>query len=67
MRPLVGHGPARLLPASALAGGCLLVASDILVRLIAPTADLKLGVVTALIGAPLFLYLALRARTEAAS
>lgn len=67
MRPLVGHSPARLLPASALAGGCLLAASDIVVRLIAPAADLKLGVVTALIGAPLFLYLALRARTEAAS
>jgi iron complex transport system permease protein len=64
-RPLVGHDPARLLPASALTGACLLVFADALVRLIAPYADLRLGVATALIGAPLFLRLALKARTEA--
>ncbi len=64
LRPLVGHTPSRLLPASALAGGALLVAADILVRLIMVGAELKLGVVTALVGAPFFLWLIFRARAE---
>lgn len=64
MRPLVGHSPSRLLPASALGGALLLVASDILVRVITPGAELRLGVATALIGAPFFIWLVLRARSE---
>lgn len=64
LRPLVGHSPSRLLPASALGGGALLVTADILVRLIAVGPELKLGVVTALIGAPFFLWLIFKARTE---
>jgi iron complex transport system permease protein len=63
LRPLVGHSPSRLLLASALGGGALLIIADILVRLI-PGPELRLGVVTALIGAPFFLYLIVRARTE---
>jgi iron complex transport system permease protein len=57
LRPLVGHRPSRLLPAAALGGAALLLAADVATRLIAPERDLKLGVVTALIGAPLFLRL----------
>ena len=57
MRPLVGSSPSRLLPASALGGAALLLSADIAVRLIAPDSDLKLGVLTALVGAPFFLYL----------
>lgn len=64
MRPLVGHRPAHLLLASGLAGGALLLSADILVRLVTPGSELRLGVVTALIGAPFFLWLVLRARTE---
>ncbi len=64
LRGLVGHSPSRLLLASALGGGSLLVAADILVRLIAVGPELKLGVVTALIGAPFFLWLIFKARTE---
>lgn len=64
LRPLVGHSPSRLLLASALGGGVILVAADILVRVIAVGAELKLGVVTALIGAPFFLWLIFKARTE---
>jgi iron complex transport system permease protein len=64
LRPLVGHKPSRLLLVSGLGGACLLVAADILVRLIAVGPELKLGVVTALIGAPFFLWLIFRARTE---
>jgi iron complex transport system permease protein len=62
LRPCVGHQPSRLLLASALGGAILLLAADILVRLVTPDAELKLGVVTALVGAPFFLYLALRLR-----
>lgn len=63
LRPLVGHSPSRLLLASALGGASLLGMADILVRLIATGPELKLGVVTALIGAPFFLWLIFRART----
>jgi iron complex transport system permease protein len=62
LRPLVGHRPSRLLPASALGGAILLMLADILVRLITPGAELRIGVVTALIGAPFFLHLVVRSR-----
>ncbi|MDN2568351.1 iron ABC transporter permease [Aquibium sp. A9E412] len=62
LRPLVGARPSRLLPASALGGAALLLAADIAVRLLAPGRDLKLGVLTALIGAPFFLWLVFRYR-----
>ncbi|MBP7003269.1 iron ABC transporter permease [Amaricoccus sp.] len=62
LRPLVGGRPSTLLPASALGGAALLLAADVAVRLIAPERDLKLGVVTALVGAPLFLRLVWRSR-----
>ncbi len=62
LRPLVGGMPSRLLPASALGGAALLLAADLAVRLIAPDRDLKLGVVTALIGAPFFVWLVLKTR-----
>jgi len=64
LRPLVGHTPGRLLAASALGGAALLMAADVLVRLLPTGIELKLGVVTALIGAPFFLWLIFRARTE---
>lgn len=66
LRPLVGSRPSRLLVASALGGAALLTASDLAVRLILPTRDLKLGVVTALIGAPFFFRLILHERRRAA-
>ena len=60
LRPLVGHHPSRLLPASALGGAILLLSADVLVRVIDSGTELKLGVVTALIGGPFFLFLILR-------
>lgn len=57
LRPLVGHEPRKLLFVSALGGASLLLAADILVRLLANQTELKLGVLTALIGAPFFLWL----------
>lgn len=66
LRPLVGGTPSRLLPASALGGACVLLAADILVRLVAPGRDLKLGVLTAIVGAPFFLWLVYRERRRLA-
>ncbi|MRH21875.1 FecCD family ABC transporter permease [Rhodovulum strictum] len=65
LRPLVGARPGRLLLASALGGAALLLASDLAVRLILPDRDLKLGVLTAIIGAPLFFHLIYKTRREA--
>lgn len=65
LRRAVGGDPARLLPASALGGAAMVLAADIAVRVIVPERDLKLGVLTALIGAPFFLRLILRLRREA--
>jgi iron complex transport system permease protein len=65
LRRWVGARPGRLLWASALGGAALVLAADIAVRLIAPDRDLKLGVIMALIGAPLFLHLIWRTRAEA--
>lgn len=62
VRPLVGYDPTRLLLPSALAGACLLTAADIAVRIIPSTTDIKVGVLTALIGVPFFLYLIVRER-----
>jgi iron complex transport system permease protein len=67
LRPLVGHSPARLLPASALGGALMLTTADVLVRIITPGSELRLGVATALIGAPFFIWLVLRSRVELAS
>lgn len=66
LRPLTGHLPSRLLPASALGGAVLLLAADLGVRTIAPDRDLKLGVLTSLLGAPFFFALVWRNRTTLA-
>jgi iron complex transport system permease protein len=62
LRPLVGGQPSRLLPAAMLGGAAMVLASDVAVRIIAPDQDLKLGVLTALVGAPFFLHLLWRMR-----
>ena len=62
MRPLIGHDPARLLIPSALTGSALLLAADIAVRIIPSTSDIKVGVLTSIIGVPFFLYLIMRER-----
>jgi iron complex transport system permease protein len=65
LRPLVGHRPGRLLLLSGLGGAVLLLAADILVRLLPIQPELRLGVVTALIGAPFLLGLIHRLRGAA--
>lgn len=62
VRLLVGPDHRVLLPASAMAGAALLLFADVLARLVLAPAELPIGIVTALIGAPFFLYLLLRGR-----
>ncbi len=64
LRPLVGHEPRRLLPASVFGGAALVLAADVGLRLFAPLSDVRLGVVTALVGAPFFLWLVIKTRRE---
>ncbi len=62
MRPFVGYEPRRLLLASGVAGAILLLAADVAVQLLSASGEMKLGVVTSLIGAPFFLFLILKSR-----
>jgi iron complex transport system permease protein len=64
LRRAYGNEPARLLLPSALGGAVLVCAADIVIRLISPSGQLLLGVVTALLGAPFFVALILRLRSE---
>lgn len=64
VRPLTDRMPSRLLLPSGLGGAALLLAADTLVRLIDTGTELNIGVVTALIGAPFFLWLVIRSRRE---
>ncbi|MBO1514925.1 FecCD family ABC transporter permease [Metabacillus bambusae] len=61
-RKLVGGDYRRIIPFSALFGALLLVYADILARFIAYPFESPVGIVTALIGAPFFLYLARKGR-----
>lgn len=61
-RLIVGPAHRTLLPTAALLGGTLLAASDVLCRVAPPEANLRLGVVTAMLGAPYFLFLLARHR-----
>ena len=62
VRPLVAYEPRRLLLASGLVGSILLLLADIAVQSLSTTSEMKLGVITALVGAPFFLLLILRSR-----
>ncbi|MDF1687014.1 MAG: iron complex transport system permease protein [Parvibaculaceae bacterium] len=62
VRPLTQHDPGRLLLPSGLLGALILVLADIAVRIAPGAIELKLGVVTALLGAPFFLWLIIYTR-----
>lgn len=57
VRILVGPDHRLLLPSSALAGAAVLILSDLLARVVLSPVELPVGIVTALIGAPFFIYL----------
>ena len=61
-RMVAGGDHRRLLPGAVLLGGCLLLFADTLARSVAEPRQLPVGVVTAALGVPLFLYLLNRAR-----
>jgi iron complex transport system permease protein len=63
VRPFVRHVPSKTLIPAGLAGAAMLTFADLFVRLL-PGPELKLGVVTALVGGPFFLALILRYRSE---
>lgn len=64
VRPLVGHRPDKLLVPSMLLGGILVCMADVIVRTLPAGRELKLGVLTSLIGAPLFLWLVWKERKQ---
>ena len=63
LRLLLGPDHRLLLPAAFLGGGCFLVIADLLARMIIAPGELPVGVVTALVGGPFFIYL-LRTRSR---
>ncbi len=65
LRPFYGYEPARLILPSALGGAAMIALADIAVRFADPSEQLRLGVFTALLGAPFFLWLILRLRRDA--
>ena len=62
VRPLTDRSPGAVLLPSALAGAALLAAADTLVRIVPTTSELRLGVVTAFLGVPVFLFYLVRER-----
>lgn len=62
LRPFSGWSHRKLVPAAALGGGVFLAACDVVTRAIPSHGEIPLGVVTGLVGAPLFLFLLLRQR-----
>jgi iron complex transport system permease protein len=55
LRPFVGSVHRRLVPLTAIAGGTFVVLADVVVRTIPSRTEVPLGVITALVGAPVFL------------
>ncbi len=64
VRLSLGPDHRLLLPASALAGAAFLVFADLLARTVLAPIEIPVGIITALIGAPFFLYLLRRSRRE---
>jgi iron complex transport system permease protein len=64
LRLVIGPDHRYLLPASALLGGTLLIFADMIARTIVPPAELPIGIITAFVGAPFFLWILLRGRSH---
>ena len=65
VRLLIGPDHRSLIPASALAGAILMVLADAVARIVVSPAELPVGVVTAMLGAPFFLALLVKQRGRA--
>ncbi|MBX2806672.1 MAG: iron ABC transporter permease [Hyphomicrobiales bacterium] len=64
VRPFVGYDPARVHLPAMLAGAALLLAADIATRLIPSTGEIRIGVLTSLIGVPFFIWLVVKHRNR---
>jgi len=64
VRPFAGYDPARTLVPAGLAGAALLLAADCAVRLIPSQTEIKVGVLTAILGVPFFLWVIARRKAE---
>ena len=62
MRLLLGPGHKRLIPLSMLTGSSILLFADIICRFVIPPSELPIGIVTSILGAPVFLLLIRRKR-----
>ena len=63
-RLVFGPDHRLLLPASALMGSLFLVLADLIARLLLAPAEIPVGIITAMIGAPFFIYLLRRSKRE---
>ncbi|WP_113116721.1 FecCD family ABC transporter permease [Rhizobium sp. BK512] len=66
LRMVIGPDHRFLLPASALLGGSLLIFADVLARTIVAPAEMPIGIITAAVGGPFFLWILLRQRSRLA-
>lgn len=57
VRGFIGSSHKMLVPVAILSGGLFMVLCDLISRIILPQAELPIGIITALIGAPIFIYL----------
>ncbi|EJK87800.1 FecCD family ABC transporter permease [Rhizobium rhizogenes] len=64
LRMVIGPDHRFLLPASALLGGSLLIIADVVARTIVSPAELPIGIITASVGGPFFLWMLLRQRSR---
>jgi iron complex transport system permease protein len=67
LRMMRSSSYAFLLPASALLGATMMVVVDIVAREVIPPAELPIGIITAVIGAPVFLWILLREQRRASA
>jgi iron complex transport system permease protein len=65
VRPLMGHQPSRILLPAALSGALLLLFADVATRVLHVGTEMRLGVLTSLIGTPFFFWLVVRLRKTA--
>jgi len=63
IRPFVGHRPDQLLIPAAIAGAIILVLADFVVQTFASSGELKLGVITSMLGGPVFIAIVMRRNT----
>lgn len=64
VRMLIGSDHRWLLPLSAIGGAALLLAADIIGRLVAKPEEIEVGIITALVGAPLFIWIVRRQKVR---